>query len=409
MSRPTSSASTTKHNSGAATSAQWEASNRVITSDVHWEVNKAFMDSAYAQRPRPWAADPRYFTSIRMSALAALKILIHAKTGQGKKGTISHDKNNWVEVMGLVQGHFFENTLVVTDAFALPVDASEVECSMNDRSISYMLAQLEYSSQQGKPDAGCVGWYHSHPGYSCFLSGIDVNTQRVNQSVQDPWVAIVVDPVQTAATGKIEIRAFRTLPERAAGGGPQLSAAATGAAAGGAGGSTTAPSQLTSLDASSIPAEKIAEFGVYVNEYYELPITLVRSHNDARQLDLLWSKYWMNCLAAASPLIANRPFVTQSLRGVVQKQQQATPEDHRVTAQMSGSNLQQQGAKGIVGRGAASTSITQAPTTEQMIQMGKLKGSLHHTPAWQIASQRVVSDVQQSLLLEESKRRLFGR
>jgi COP9 signalosome complex subunit 5 len=374
--------------------AQWEASNRVITSDVHWDVNKQFMDSAYAQRPRPWAADPRYFTSIRMSALAALKILIHAKTGQGKKGTIAHDKSNWVEVMGLVQGHFFENTLVVTDAFALPVDASEVECSMNDRSIAYMLSHLDYAASQGKPDAGCVGWYHSHPGYSCFLSGIDVNTQRVNQSVQDPWVAIVVDPVQTAATGKIEIRAFRTLPERASRG-AQLSAAATGSSG------ATAPQHLSSLDASSIPAEKIAEFGVYVNEYYELPITLVRSTNDARQLDLLWSKYWMNCLATASPLIANRPFVTQSLRVVVQKQQQTSLDDH-LGGSSSGAHTGG-AARGIVGRGGPSGS-----SSADLISAMQ-RGALHQTPGWQVPSQRVVSDVHQSLLLEESKRRLFGR
>lgn len=37
-----------------------------------------------------------------------------------------------------------------------------------------------------------VGWYHSHPGYGCWLSGIDVNTQMMNQKFQEPWVAIVV-------------------------------------------------------------------------------------------------------------------------------------------------------------------------------------------------------------------------
>lgn len=37
-----------------------------------------------------------------------------------------------------------------------------------------------------------MGWYHSHPGYGCWLSGIDVNTQKQNQQFQDPWLAIVV-------------------------------------------------------------------------------------------------------------------------------------------------------------------------------------------------------------------------
>jgi COP9 signalosome complex subunit 5 len=37
-----------------------------------------------------------------------------------------------------------------------------------------------------------VGWYHSHPGYGCWLSGIDVSTQALNQQFQEPFVAIVV-------------------------------------------------------------------------------------------------------------------------------------------------------------------------------------------------------------------------
>ena len=37
-----------------------------------------------------------------------------------------------------------------------------------------------------------LGWYHSHPGYGCWLSGIDVSTQMLNQQFQEPWVAIVV-------------------------------------------------------------------------------------------------------------------------------------------------------------------------------------------------------------------------
>jgi hypothetical protein len=30
---------------------------------------------------------------------------------------------------------------------------------------------------------------------------------------QEPWLAVVVDPVRTMASGKVEIGAFRTYPE----------------------------------------------------------------------------------------------------------------------------------------------------------------------------------------------------
>ena len=58
-----------------------------------------------------------------------------------------------------------------------------------------------------------VGWYHSHPGYGCWLSGIDVNTQMQNQKYQEPFLAVVIDPTRTVSAGKVEIGAFRTYPE----------------------------------------------------------------------------------------------------------------------------------------------------------------------------------------------------
>ena len=58
-----------------------------------------------------------------------------------------------------------------------------------------------------------VGWYHSHPGYGCWLSGIDVGTQATQQQYSEPFLAIVIDPHRTIAAGKVEIGAFRTYPE----------------------------------------------------------------------------------------------------------------------------------------------------------------------------------------------------
>ena len=37
-----------------------------------------------------------------------------------------------------------------------------------------------------------VGWYHSHPGFGCWLSGVDVNTQQsfeaLNQRAVGRWM-----------------------------------------------------------------------------------------------------------------------------------------------------------------------------------------------------------------------------
>lgn len=60
-------------------------------------------------------------------------------------------------------------------------------------------------------EEGVRGWYHSHPGYGCWLSGIDVDNQRIHQvRMFEPYLAIVVDPKRTMSAGKVEIGCFRT-------------------------------------------------------------------------------------------------------------------------------------------------------------------------------------------------------
>lgn len=50
-----------------------------------------------------------------------------------------------------------------------------------------------------------MGWYHSHPSFGCWLSGIDVNTQERYQNNADPFLAIVVDPIKSLSLRKIFI------------------------------------------------------------------------------------------------------------------------------------------------------------------------------------------------------------
>ena len=44
---------------------------------------------------------------------------------------------------------------------------------------SRMLHQIQVGRMEN-----AIGWYHSHPGYGCWLSGIDVSTQMLNQNFQ---------------------------------------------------------------------------------------------------------------------------------------------------------------------------------------------------------------------------------
>lgn len=36
-----------------------------------------------------------------------------------------------------------------------------------------------------------VGWYHSHPGFGCWLSGVDINTQQVTSCLYPELLYVV--------------------------------------------------------------------------------------------------------------------------------------------------------------------------------------------------------------------------
>ena len=114
------------------------------------------------------------------------------------------------EIMGMLQGKVVGTSLVILDSFALPVQGTETRVNAGAEATEYMVAYFQgsqsgvrrsllflycYSTsvvlQAGRPE-NLVGWYHSHPGYGCWLSGIDVSTQMNNQKHTDPFVAVVV-------------------------------------------------------------------------------------------------------------------------------------------------------------------------------------------------------------------------
>eukprot|EP00922_Rhytidocystis_sp_ex-Travisia-forbesii_P040795 GHVS01060827.1.p1 GENE.GHVS01060827.1~~GHVS01060827.1.p1 ORF type:complete len:148 (-),score=22.05 GHVS01060827.1:740-1183(-) len=128
---------------------------------------------------QPWKDSINYFTSVRISAVAILKMVMHAQSGGN------------IEVMGLMQGRPEEGCFVITDSFPVPVEGTETRVNAGAEAMEYMVAYQECSEEMGRPDNIC-GWYHTHPGYGCWLSGIDVETQLLHQQHQDPFLAVVV-------------------------------------------------------------------------------------------------------------------------------------------------------------------------------------------------------------------------
>jgi len=146
---------------------------------------------------RPWEKDPHFFKDIQISALALLKMVMHARSGGP------------LEVMGLLLGKVINNTMIVMDSFALPVEGTETRVNAQSQAYEYMAAYIESAKDVGRLE-NAIGWYHSHPGYGCWLSGIDVSTQMLNQNFQEPFVAIVVDPVRTVSAGSVWVPSEHT-------------------------------------------------------------------------------------------------------------------------------------------------------------------------------------------------------
>jgi 26S proteasome regulatory subunit N11 len=90
-----------------------------------------------------------------------------------------------MEVMGLMLGEFVDDyTVRVVDVFAMPQSGTGVSVEAVDP--VFQTDMLDKLKQTGRPEM-VVGWYHSHPGFGCWLSGVDINTQQVGYSVR-LWV-----------------------------------------------------------------------------------------------------------------------------------------------------------------------------------------------------------------------------
>merc|ERR1712036_164130 len=109
--------------------------------------------------------------------------------------------------MGMLGEFVDDYTVKVIDVFAMPQSGTGVSVEAVDP--VFQAKMLDMLKQTGRPEM-VVGWYHSHPGFGCWLSGVDINTQQSFEALSDRAVAVVVDPVQSVK-GKVVIDAFRLI------------------------------------------------------------------------------------------------------------------------------------------------------------------------------------------------------
>ena len=199
-----------------------------------------------------------------ISTLAAMKIVDHAIRG-GK-----------MEICGFLLGFAREGVFYILDAVELPIIGTdsrvEVAGQMGDKALVYCSSLLDNLEKVGRSHK-YVGWYHSHPGFGCWLSGIDCNTQKLLQTINKTWIAMVVDPYRTKSNRKIDLGCYMLYPED---------------------GKTRSKTQ----EFDSIPLNRADEFGIHQSRYYRMQHNYFQSKYESKIVKLIYKNYWVDTLSS---------------------------------------------------------------------------------------------------------------
>jgi COP9 signalosome complex subunit 5 len=214
-----------------------------------------------------------HFKRVMISTMAAMKIVDHATRG-GK-----------FEICGYLMGFACEGIFYVLDAVELPLIGTdsrvEIAGQMGDKAHIYSMNYLDLMEKVGRGHR-YIGWYHSHPGFGCWLSGIDCNTQKLFQRTNKTWFALVVDPYRTKSKKAIDMGCFMMYANE------------------------QQHHDLQEFD--SVPLSRSNEFGVHQNKYYRLPHSFFHSQYEDSIIKLMYKQYWIDTLCSNACLLNHEYF-----------------------------------------------------------------------------------------------------
>lgn len=240
--------------------------------------------------------------TIYISSLALLKMLKHGRAGVP------------MEVMGLMLGEFVDDyTVKVVDVFAMPQSGTGVSVEAVDP--VFQTNMLDMLKQTGRPEM-VVGWYHSHPSFGCWLSGVDINTQQSFEQLNPRAVAVVIDPIQSVK-GKVVIDAFRLIT-------PQMHMLGQ------------EPRHTTSnVGHLNKPSIQALIHGLN-RQYYSIAISYKKNELEEQMLLNLHKKKWMDSLSVRNfeehsskneETVGSMLELAKSYDKAVQEEQKLTPEE----------------------------------------------------------------------------------
>ncbi|MBI5228721.1 Mov34/MPN/PAD-1 family protein [Candidatus Micrarchaeota archaeon] len=112
-----------------------------------------------------------------------------------------------LEALGLLVGdafHFEDRQWVLVEDY---LTAPNISSPVSVRFTEEALAEIAADISNRKAGKLIVGWCHSHPGYGCFLSLQDLETQQ-KYFPEEFHIAMVIDPTGCAGNKSLK-RIFR--------------------------------------------------------------------------------------------------------------------------------------------------------------------------------------------------------
>lgn len=157
-------------------------------------------------RPHSWLSDESlelFESSLQSGRPFRLYLSSHAEAKIREHAV--REAPNRLEVLGFMLGEV-RSWRDISYSVALDVVTTQLKSTVSKvRFDPEALPRLFVGLDGSGFDYVIVGWYHSHPGHTCFLSRTDLDTQR--RMFNQPYhSALVIDPVNK------EIRAFRLIP-----------------------------------------------------------------------------------------------------------------------------------------------------------------------------------------------------
>jgi len=189
------------------------------------------------------------------------------------------------EILGYLSGRGMGNTFLIRDAIPFAVEGTETRVGATTECMTDLIAHKECMTTVCGYEPTC-GWYHSHPGLTCYFSEIDVQTHRDEQQMNVVFTGLVIDPIGTMTSGKVRLGGFVTLPRSP---------------------------EIDSPEATDrIPRAALLKYGNAANKYYELELKYFKTANDTRVLMDIITRSCGQAIAC-SPLQLNASYIAQTV------------------------------------------------------------------------------------------------